>query len=586
MTLGLSQITNDAEATIKFLEKYGQYFDKWFITVADKDKKQFNLLTAWWINRDRDDKLELSYFKWTDDFSAARNFNLEQINTDFWFWADSDDEIVFPEQLKELVNLAVQKDLDVIQLKYDYAQNVNGEAISDHWRERLIRRSYEGKWDAPVHETFQGPPALWEQSGVVTVKHKKDQAGVNASARRNERILKAHWDKTKDPRDAMYLGMLAIAKGEYDRGINWLVEHIENSGSDQDIYRSWCKIAECEWLNGKHEQALYATDEAIKIKPSWPDAYFIKVIVLGSQEKYDDAIEWLKVAAAKPQPETLSMVDPTLYKYRGLANGAQCYLFSGKVKEAWQLYQYVKKQNPTFWEDMSKDDEIDWDKLFEEAYFDQKAIDSLKWLLQYTKGEGGKPEKLFESLPARIFQDVRLSYERANFLPKKIWPKKSIVFYCGQSTETWGPDTLDKGMGGSEEAVVYLSRELAKLGWQVTVYNEREEEYYDHAPQGSTEAEKGIKAVGYLPWTLFNPNDEFDVFVAWRIPSQVLDIKARVKVADMHDVPQGYATITDKVLEVLDKVMFKSKYHASLAPKVEEKAVIVGNGINPGDFNA
>lgn len=577
MTLGLSQITNDAEATTLFLAKYGKYFDKWFITVADKNKAEYEKLKG----RMRKDDV-LTYFKTPPkpedlDFSAARNFNIESIDTDYWFWADSDDDIVNPENIRGLMG-----ESDVVQLNYDYAQNVNGEAISDHIRERLIKRSYEGHWDAPVHETFQGPPALWEQSDLVTVKHNKDQAGVNQSVRRNELILKKHWQDTKDPRDAMYLGMIAISKGEYEQGVAWLTSHIQTSGSDQDIYRSWCKVAECEWLMGKHEQALYATDEAVKMQPSWPDAYYVKVIILGSQEKYDDAIEWLKVASAKPAPETLSIVDPTLYKYRGLANGAQCYLFSGRVKEAYRLYQYVKEQNPKFWEDMSKDDEVNWETVFEQAYFDQKAIDSLRWLLHYTKGEGGKPEKLFESLPPRIFSDIRLSPDRNKFLPIKKWPKKSIVFYCGQGNEPWGPEFLKDGCGGSEEAVIYLSRELAKLGWDVTVYNEREEEYQE---EFYLDEIKRQTFVTYKPWTLFNPNDEFDVFVGWRLAGLTRDIKARVRATDMHDTPLGHATITSSAVENTDKFFFKSKFQADIADKVpKNKKVIVGNGIIPTQF--
>ena len=34
--------------------------------------------------------------------------------------------------------------------------------------------------------------------------------------------------------------------------------------------------------------------------------------------------------------------------------------------------------------------------------------------------------------------------------------------------DVWGPTTLArKGLGGSEEAVVYVSRELARRGWDV-----------------------------------------------------------------------------------------------------------------------
>src|SRR5438034_437121 len=46
---------------------------------------------------------------------------------------------------------------------------------------------------------------------------------------------------------------------------------------------------------------------------------------------------------------------------------------------------------------------------------------------------------------------------------------KDLVFYCDRSEFRWHPGTT--GFGGSEEAVINVARELAKLDWNVTVYN-------------------------------------------------------------------------------------------------------------------
>lgn len=583
MNLGLSQITNDAEATIKFLEKYGQYFSKWFVTVADKNKQEYYKLSKAGLG----DKLVLSYFKWIDDFSAARNANLETIDSLYWFWADSDDDIVDPERLNEIVRYMISSDTDVVQLKYDYAQNDQGQAISDHWRERVIRRKYEGKWDAPVHETFQGPPAAYERIEYVMVKHDKAKLDIKASMARNEQILRKHFEATKDPRDAFYLGMTELARHNYAECIRFFLQHIQTSGSKEDMYRCWCRIADAEWLRNNIDQALYATDEAIKLRPAFPDAYYIKVMCYAKNEQFENGIEWLKVAIAKPVPDTLHMIDPTLYKYRGLSYGALCYLFSGRVKEAFRLYKEVMSNDPS--------DDIfspETQELFETAYFDGKAIDYTKWLLHYLKGNNGKPLKIFEALPERIFADPRLNAERVKFMPNKQWPDKSLVIYCGPSTESWGPDTLTKGMGGSEEAVVYLSRELAKLGWQVTIFNDREEEYWDSLntaeildsdkefmkkwEMGETE---GV-GVSYQPWTLLNPYDDFDVFCAWRAPSFTRGIKARKKIIDLHDTPVGTMQITNSDIESTDLFMFKSKFQTTYAPNIpSDKIAIIPNGL-------
>jgi tetratricopeptide (TPR) repeat protein len=584
MSLGLAQITNDVEATTTFITKYGQYFDKLFITVADRDKTVYNQLKA--VDNP---KLVLSYFKWCDDFAAARNHNLTTIDTDYWLWADSDDDIINADRLPELVRYMQQNDLDVVQLKYDYAQNAQGDAISDHWRERVLKTTYDGKWSTPVHEIIQGAPAHLEKLDWVVIKHTKAPEDVVKSMGRNKKILQKHFAKTKDPRDAYYLGMTALGQKDPETAIQWFLQHIKTSGWDEDQYRSWCRIADSEVLRHQYDQALYATDEATKLKPEFPDAYYLKVLVLGSMESFDKAVEWLKVAMAKPEPTTLSIVDPTLYKYRGMAMGAQCQLFNGRVKEAFTLYQAVLKENENFFKDVEKVDGIPWDKMFEDAYFDAKAIDFTKWLLHYTKGNGGKPTKIFDALPERVFADPRLNAERVKFYPKVTWPKKSLVIYCGVSTEYWGADTIHKGMGGSEEAVVYLSRELAKLGWQVTVYNDREEEYVDmfawKDPSTDMSPERDAY-VTYKPWTLLNPYDQFDVFCAWRAPSFTRGIKARKKIIDLHDTPIGHQQIGSADIAATDLFMFKSKYQTQFAPTIpQEKISIIPNGLSKEHFN-
>jgi hypothetical protein len=124
-------------------------------------------------------------------------------------------------------------------------------------------------------------------------------------------------------------------------------------------------------------------------------------------------------------------------------------------------------------------------------------------------------------------------------------------------------------MGGSEEAVVYLSRELAGLGWEVTIYGPVEEKTLD----GN---------VAYLPWREINKTDNFNVFVAWRAPEFAEHIKAKVKVADLHDVlnkssVKNYPDVTYFV---------KSNYHRNLYPELaDEKFRVIGNGIKKEQFN-
>lgn len=161
----------------------------------------------------------------------------------------------------------------------------------------------------------------------------------------------------------------------------------------------------------------------------------------------------------------------------------------------------------------------------------------------------------------------------------RTWPRGSVVIDCQRAAHAWGPDTLADGMGGAEEAVVYLSRELARAGTPVVVYNERGVAVQDHVltPGGDP------VAVDYLPWHEIDLTDEFDVFVSWRSPGRLKDVRARLRLCDLHD-PANPDVVYEN-LPFVDKYLFKTQYHRRLHPRVPDaQAVVIGNGLRKEQF--
>lgn len=585
-TLGLALITNSYDETNAIVNKYmlddGYCFDKLYITVADKNKQLYYRLKK----ELADYKFaELSYFKWVDSFGKARLFNQEQITTDYWFWCDSDDQIEHPEELRNIVDLMERDDLDCVYLKYNYFQNEHGEGVNDHWRERVIRTKSALKWaDVPVHETLLAPGAASVKLDWVSVKHHKTYDDILKSQERNHKLLRKHWNETKDPRTAFYLGETALAQKSYAEARDFYHFLIEEGGWDEQKYVAWCRIADSYYNEHRYGEALVATNMAINLHPELPDAYYQKVLIYAGTDELNKAIEWVNVAVSKkPNEDSLQMTDPTLYSHRGLFMAAQAYLFSGKPKEAFRFYQRVKSIAPHYIKEYERETETEWSKLFEESFYDQKAIDYARYLTHYLRDNGGTPAKLFEALPGRLSSDIRLNAERVLVYPPKRWPNRSIAYYCGPSTETWGPDTLEKGMGGSEEAVVYLSRELQLNDWSVTVFNDRDEPHYDSVKQTKTKQGIWDSGVTYKPWTELNPYDTYDVFIAWRAPENARGVKARKVICDLHDCIEPERVYAGA--EYVDLYFVKSQYHRSLYPDLpDEKFCIIGNGILESHF--
>ena len=163
------------------------------------------------------------------------------------------------------------------------------------------------------------------------------------------------------------------------------------------------------------------------------------------------------------------------------------------------------------------------------------------------------------------------------------WDNNSIVIYSNFPfhVEDWAYPSINKGIGGSEEAIIYLSQELVRLGYQVTVFNKC----------GDMEGE--YNRVVYKSVDKFNPQDNFNIFIfhrAWTQPMQ-MKVKAKKTAVWLHDNPQLFPPIEESqrldFLSSFDKLFVLSNFHKSLLPEwiPEEKIFLTANGINLEDFN-
>lgn len=166
---------------------------------------------------------------------------------------------------------------------------------------------------------------------------------------------------------------------------------------------------------------------------------------------------------------------------------------------------------------------------------------------------------------------LRMKTRRLRKIPKPIegvkWPRNSIVYICGAGPLHFGPS--DKDLGGSEQAVVQLSRCWAAQGFPVVVYGNVKEGTYD--------------GVEYRAMNELNLSDTFDIAIFWRsFGIRLLPlVNARLRLIDLHDSwdPKNYVA-PKQILNLANHVMVKSKYHRSLYPYIpDSKISIIMNGV-------
>lgn len=143
-----------------------------------------------------------------------------------------------------------------------------------------------------------------------------------------------------------------------------------------------------------------------------------------------------------------------------------------------------------------------------------------------------------------------------------------ISFYCGDSLETWSPRSVKQGIGGSEEAVINMAMELAKLGNEVTVWN-------NCGDDADTYGQVVYK--DYLDFV----DEPVDVLVSWRTEGNLKYAK-NFKVAYhwLHDTVEENRVLAAFRLGAR-KIMVLSEFHRRLYPKIRnEEIFLTQNGVN------
>lgn len=101
---------------------------------------------------------------------------------------------------------------------------------------------------------------------------------------------------------------------------------------------------------------------------------------------------------------------------------------------------------------------------------DARASFTRERILRLLSTRGAVTDLRSARLPTQDHMD-RESYIRASYIPGPRPTPKTVALWCQHYAQSWGPDDPEtKGTGGSEEAVVHLSRALVERGYDVTVF--------------------------------------------------------------------------------------------------------------------
>lgn len=108
------------------------------------------------------------HFAWCDDFSAARNFAIDQAHGDWILWLDADEELL-PESIEELRASLGREDVLGFTLLFQDLQRADRPDFFTLMRHlRLFRRRSDLRFQGRCHPHFE--PDLWQLADVSGLK--------------------------------------------------------------------------------------------------------------------------------------------------------------------------------------------------------------------------------------------------------------------------------------------------------------------------------------------------------------------------------------------------------------------------------
>lgn len=498
------------------------------------------------------------------DFSEARNVALKESSHDRIFWIDSDDvlEEDDPGNLRQLVDQELHEDKHhAIFLDYLYSfDERDGSLTTVLKRERAaLKDKYEWRGKChetlcPLPETVPGKVGYWEGTGA-RIRHTEARKKNNVSDVRNYVIMRREieeGDGDPDPRTIFYLANAARGLGRWREATRFYKYFDTLSGSIDDRFATATYMSNI-YMQPNVRRPLDALDwsmKAIDIKPRDPRGYFGVSRAMLARHRYQEALDWFEMGARLPYPGgTLHTVDPTHILFHPYLVAAEAAEKLGDKDRAMEYARALVERRPNL--ELAKN----YAEYIQNWAAGKHLTECLQFVAQHIRGGGPNARRVMQSVLDEMYAVPKEAEDLGLATHEPLDPREKrpeLLIFCGNTPETWGPESAKTGIGGSEKMVLILAPELQERGWNVTVAA-------NVPPDQRGVHEDGVR------WVHFAEVDDMrsvDVLVAWRNPQAVKHkVGARKRVIWLHDVPNP-KDYDDDVLALADHVICESECHA------------------------
>lgn len=305
MSLGLNIIVgpDDAEVLDRCLKSvYGELFDEYVIVNAAPEEipEVKKVLCKY--------NIPYNFFKWSDDFSLARNYCKSLTKSSYLLWIDSDD-IIKPDDYKKLLEIKPQlKNWDIIVLNYVYSHDEKDKPVLVLPRERIVKNCDHIKWHDPIHEymNLDVPPGKLKRFNI-NVDHYRIRP--HNPARNIESLKKVYESSTCSERIKFYYGKELADAGEWEKAVEVLEPYINKGADFADNLTTACiKLSKYYIERSDFNSAKNYALKGIRFNSIYAENYVILGTVFEHDGDKETAISYYKEALNKKLEGGMSQI--------------------------------------------------------------------------------------------------------------------------------------------------------------------------------------------------------------------------------------------------------------------------------------
>ena len=342
MTLGLCMIVkNESEVLRRALDGIKSVVDE--IVIVDTGSTDDTMAIA----SEYTDKVYS--FVWRNDFSAARNFALSHVASDYWIWLDADD--IVPLRTAHAINKFIKScdgSVDVVMMPYALGGNVEkgGKGAFTFYRERIVKNRSDFYWQGRVHEAVaphgnivklpceivHGKP-LSRSAGTRNLDIYREMLACGEKLEPREQYYYA--------RELYFNGLFSDARAEFGKFLT------VRGGLLANKVDASLMLARCNRRLGDTAGAIEALFGGFLFGLPTGEACCELGSIYFDAQDYRRSAYWYELASrSRPDPDSGAFVDIDCYGFIPFVWLTVCYDRIGDTKKAYRYHRRARKIYP------------------------------------------------------------------------------------------------------------------------------------------------------------------------------------------------------------------------------------------------